>query len=65
MAEELDDVIFSNAQGPAEASGDVGSVRQHPLRDLIEVDRYLNSKRASRSSKRGLMLSKLLPPGTA
>lgn len=60
----LDDAIRENAQGPAAASGDAGSMTQHKLRDQIEADRYLASKAATRNRKRGLMITKLSPPGT-
>lgn len=63
MADELDDTIRQNAKGPAKASGDAGSVEQHPLTDQIEVDRYLSSKDAAQSKKRGLRFNKLVPPG--
>lgn len=63
MAEELDDTIRDNAQGPSKASGDAGSMEQHPLRDQIEADRYLNSKKAARSKGSGLKFCKLVPPG--
>lgn len=65
MADELDDKIRENAEGPAKASGDAGSVQQHPLTDQIEADRYLSSKDAAKSKKRGLRFNKLVPPGTA
>ncbi len=63
MADELDDVIRENAQGPAKASGDSGSMEQHPLKDQIEADRYLESKKATRKKSLGLRMSKLVPPG--
>ncbi|MBX3435770.1 MAG: hypothetical protein KF847_20825 [Pirellulales bacterium] len=65
MPDDLDDTIRQNAAGPAKASGDAGSVEQHKLADQIEVDRYLASKQASQSKRRGLVLNKLVPPGTA
>jgi len=65
VAKDLTDTIRDNAQGPAEATGDSGSMRQHPLRDQIEADRYLNSKQASRSQGLGIRRSKLVPPGSA
>jgi hypothetical protein len=37
MADELDDTIRQNAQGPAKAAGDAGSVEQHSLPDQIEA----------------------------
>ena len=64
MAKELsDETISENAAGPAEVSGDSGSMKQHPLTDQIEADRYLNSKRAARSTGLGVRVSKLVPPG--
>jgi hypothetical protein len=65
MAKGLDQTIRENAAGPAEASGDAGSMRQHNLRDQIEADRYLSSRAASRRKNRGLNLSKLSPPGAS
>ena len=63
MADDLDDVIQENAQGPARASGDSGSLEQHPLKDQVEADRYLQSKKASRKKSLGLRISKIVPPG--
>ena len=65
MADELDDTIRQNAQGPARASGDAGSVEQHKLPDQIEADRYLASKQAARSKRRGLVFNQLVPPGAS
>ena len=65
MAEDLDDTIRQNAEGPAKASGDAGSVEQHKLTDQIAADRYLSSREAAKSKKRGLRFNKLVPPGTA
>jgi hypothetical protein len=63
MADDLDNTILENAQGPAKASGDAGSVEQHKLAEQIEADRYLASKTAAKSKKRGLRFNKLVPPG--
>jgi len=65
LADELDDTIRQNAQGPARASGDAGSVEQHKLPDQIEADRYLASKQAARSKRRGLVFNQLVPPGAS
>jgi len=65
MADDLEQTIRDNAEGPAEAQGDSGGMKQHGLRDQIEADRYLNSKKAARSKGLGLRLTKLVPPGTA
>ena len=63
MAEELDNTIEENAKGPAKASGDSGSMEQHPLPDQIAADRYLQSKKAAKSKGLGIGLKKLSPPG--
>ncbi|MBU6239884.1 MAG: hypothetical protein KGQ51_18880 [Planctomycetes bacterium] len=63
MAENLDETIRENAKGPAKASGDAGSVEQHALKDQIEADRYLASKDAAKSKRRGLIFNKIVPPG--
>ncbi len=63
MPDDLEDDIRRNAQGPAKASGDAGSVEQHPLPDQIEADRYLASKDAAQSKQRGLRFNKFVPPG--
>jgi hypothetical protein len=64
MADDLASTIASNAQSPAKASGDSGSMEQHPLPDQIAADRYLESKKAARSKGLGIGLKKLIPPGT-
>ena len=63
MADDLDDTIRDNAQGPAKAAGDAGSMEQHKLPDQIAADRYLASKEATKSKRRGLRFNKLVPPG--
>jgi hypothetical protein len=35
MADDLQDAIRENAQGPAKAAGDSGSMEQHKLRGLV------------------------------
>ena len=65
MAKELTETIEENAQGPAEVAGDSGSMKQHPLKDQIEADRYLKSRQASRTSGLGVRVSKLVPPGAS
>ena len=65
MADDLEQAIRDNAEGPAEAHGDSGGMKQHGLRDQIEADRYLSAKQAARSKTLGLRMTKLVPPGTA
>ncbi|MHB1035930.1 MAG: hypothetical protein ACYC35_14540 [Pirellulales bacterium] len=63
MADDLDETIRQNAQGPAEAHGDSGGMRQHSLAEQIEADRYLASKKAAKKKGLGIGLKKLVPPG--
>ncbi len=65
VANDLQDTIEQNAQGPKKAQGDAGSVEQHGLQDQIAADKYLASKRAMKSRTKGLQLTKLVPPGAA
>ena len=65
MADDLKDTIRENAEGPAKAAGDSGSIEQHKLADQIAADRYLCAKEATKSKRRGLAFNKLVPPGTA
>lgn len=65
MSDDLEDAIRQNAQGPAKASGDTGSVEQHSLTDQIAADRYLSSKAAANFKSRGLRFNKLVPPRSA
>ncbi len=65
MPDELDTTIEQNAQGPAKASNESGSMEQHKLTDQIAADRYLNSKKAARAKGLGVRTSKLAPPGSA
>ena len=59
----LADTIRENAKSPAKATGDSGSVEQHPLKDQIEADRYLESKKAAKAKRAGIRFAKLIPPG--
>jgi len=65
VSDELEQTIRDNAQGPAKASGDSGSMEQHKLQDQIAADRYLSSKNAARAKGLGVRLGKVIPPGAA
>ena len=65
MPDALDSAIRTSAEGPAEAHGDSGGMKQHSLQDQIAADRYLQSKRASRAAGLGLKMTKVVPPGAA
>ncbi len=65
MGDDLQDTIRENAVGPKRAKGDSAEMEQHALPDQIAADRYLASKKATRSKGLGIALKKLTPPGTA
>ena len=65
MPEELDNTIRENASGPKRASGDSGSVEQHPLKDQIAADKHLASKQAAAVKGLGIRRVKLSPPGAS
>ena len=64
MTDTLDNSIRTNAEGPAKASGDSGSVEQHKLSEQIAADKYLESRKASRGKGLGVKLAKISPGGT-
>lgn len=63
-SESLSDAILQNARGPKKVEGDVGEVTQHSLKDQIEADKYVASKKATRKSPFGLRMTKIDPDGT-
>ena len=60
---ELKDAILENAKGPKRVQGDSGSVEQHSLKDQIEVERFLQSKKATQGTGLGIRLFKISPDG--
>ena len=58
----LEDKISEVANGPSKASGDAGSIEQQNLKDLVEADKYLANKSASRGQGLGIKRVKLVPP---
>jgi hypothetical protein len=64
MDDDLGQAISENAQGPFEAHGDSGGMRQHKLPEQIAADRYLEGKKATRRKGLGISLKQLVPPGT-
>jgi hypothetical protein len=63
--ENIEDAIEENARGPKSASGDAGQVSQHSLKDQIEADRYLASRKAGQHPLRSLRFTKISPPGAS
>ena len=63
MADELQQSIEQNAAAPKRVRGDSGEVEQHSLKDQIEADRYLASKKAAAKSMGGIRISKMKASG--
>lgn len=63
MSDDQDELIRKNAAAPARVTGDQGSVEQHSLKEQIEADRYLASKKTARAKGLGIRIGKLVPPG--
>lgn len=61
---DIENALREAAVAPASASNDAGSVSQHSLKDMIELDRYLASKQAVKTKSRGLRVQRIIPPGT-
>jgi len=62
---KIEKSIEENALGPKSVESDGQKVEQHSIADLIEADRYLNSKKAMKKKGLGIKISKLVPPGGA
>jgi len=64
MADDLDDAIRTNAEGPASASDETGGVTQHPPPSVIQADRYRLNKAAFKNRRSlGIRTAKLVPHG--
>ena len=65
MSEDItiDESIEANATAPKKVSGDSGSVEQHGLPDQIAAEKFLQSKKATRTKGLGIRLQKISPGG--
>lgn len=57
-----EDQIVTNALAPKRASGDSGSMEQHPIADQIQAAEFKAAKAAARRGL-GIRHVKLIPPG--
>ena len=62
-SETIEESIRKNASGPKSAEVDGQKVEQHSLKDQIAADEYLASKKAVKSRKSGLKITKLSQSG--
>ena len=66
MADEIDNAIRQNAQGPESATADGVKVSQHSLPDQIAADQYLAGKETvSRNPAKAFTRVKIVAPGSA
>lgn len=61
---DLTDTIVDAAQKPQSASGEAGSVTARSISDMIEADKYNKAQSATAGKRRGLIISKIRPPGS-
>jgi len=64
MPDQTHETLKENAAAPAEVSIDGQTVKQHPLRDQIDADRYAASKAAVRKGL-GVRMVRVAPPGAS
>jgi hypothetical protein len=57
MADDLTQTISENAQGPAKASGDAGSMEQHPLKPNPARKVWMKPRRSPLLCGRGALIS--------
>jgi len=63
-ADDIQDAMETNAQGPRRVRGDEGEIEQHPLKDQIDAQRASAGATAVEKPHRGLWFSKFIPPRT-
>lgn len=63
MSEGLEQAIQDAASGAAKVNVDGVATESHNLKDLIEADKYLASKKAGRRPGPPFRTLKIVPPG--
>ena len=61
--EDIEKTIIENAVAPKKVKGDSGEVEQHSLSELIEVEKFLASKRAVKVKGFGVVVKKMINGG--
>lgn len=62
--DNIDKIIEENLSNPLSVSIDGQTVQQQNLKDLIEADKYLASKKASKSNKIGIRFFRTILGGS-
>lgn len=65
MADELLDSILENAAGPLEARNATESIKQHSIKDQIELHKYRANQNIGASPFGAMRHIKLRPPSAA
>lgn len=60
---DLTELITETTEAPASVTTDGQSVTTQPLTALIEADKYLQSKKATRRPPFGVTFAKIVSPG--
>jgi hypothetical protein len=60
---DIENALIENAQNPKKVSGDAGSLEQHALKDQIEAEKFLQSKKAAAGKNLGIRFVKIAPGG--
>lgn len=60
---DLSTTIATEAALPASSTSDGQSASGRPIGDLIQADQYLGNRKAITNRRRGMYLSRLIPPG--
>lgn len=60
---DIEKTITEAVNNPASVAIDGQTISQHNLKDLIEADKYLESKKTSRSTRIGIKIFKMIRGG--
>ncbi len=63
MTETIEQIIEKNAAAPKRVKGDSGEVEQHSLSELIEVEKFIASKKATKAKGFGVIVKKMVNGG--
>ena len=62
-ADDIQDAIVENAQGPKRVQADGVNVEQHSIEDQIKAERHITGVAGAAKAHRGLRFTKLIPAG--
>ena len=62
---DVDALIDTVAQGPKRAQGDMGSVENHSISDLLALKKVADAETAVSGDSPTLLMNRIVPPGAA